>query len=123
MYRLDRLMRSGIADTLRVVDELRPAGCHLVTISDGFRPRRPAADVVLAVMAWAAKMERLATSERISAARERLAEEGRPWGRPSRFTQRNRAKMHDLRRSGKSIREIAVAMRIPRSSVAYAPRG
>jgi DNA invertase Pin-like site-specific DNA recombinase len=46
----------------------------------------PEAEVILAVMAWAAKMERLAINERIAAARERLAGEGRPWGRPPRLS-------------------------------------
>ena len=57
-----------------------------MTVADGFDLAGPVAEVVLAVMAWAAKMERLAINERIAAARERLAEEGRPWGRPSRIT-------------------------------------
>lgn len=51
----------------------------------------PAAEVVLAVMAWAAKMERLAINERISAARAQLEEEGRSWGRPPRFSPLERA--------------------------------
>jgi DNA invertase Pin-like site-specific DNA recombinase len=120
VYRLDRLARSGIRDTFEVVEELRAHGCKLVTVSDGFDLEGPAAEVVLAVMAWAAKMERLAINERISAARERLAAEGRPWGRPSRFSASDIEKMRAYRCSGKSIRDIAVALKIPRSSVAYA---
>ena len=53
-------------------------------MADGFSLDGPAAEVVLAVMAWAAKMERLAIAERISAARERIESEGGRWGRPSR---------------------------------------
>jgi DNA invertase Pin-like site-specific DNA recombinase len=119
VFKLDRLARSGIRDTFEVVEELRSHGCDLVTVADGFDLNGPAAEVVLAVMAWAAKMERLAINERISAARDRLASEGRPWGRPSRFTRAERERMRALRGAGKTIRQIAVALKVPRSSVAY----
>ena len=120
VYRLDRLARSGIRDTFEVVEELRAHGCKLVTVSDGFDLEGPAAEVVLAVMAWAAKMERIAINERISAARERLESEGKPWGRPSRFTPSDRRRITSLRKRGRTIREISVALKLPRSSVAYA---
>src|SRR6266852_4760025 len=85
VYRLDRLTRSGIRDTLEVVEELRAAGVELVTVADGFDLEGPAAEIVLCVMAWAAKMERLAINERISAARDRVEAEGGAWGRPRRM--------------------------------------
>lgn len=78
VFRLDRLTRSGIRDTLAVVEELRRGGCELVTVSDGFDLGGPAADVVLAVLAWAAQMERAALGERITAARA----SAETWGRP-----------------------------------------
>jgi DNA invertase Pin-like site-specific DNA recombinase len=71
-------------------------------------------------MAWAAKMERLAINERISAARARLEQEGRSWGRPPRLTPLERARIADLRRGGATIREIAVAVSAPRATVARA---
>ena len=120
VYRLDRLARSGIRDTFEVVEELRSAGVELISVSDGFSLDGPAAEVVLAVMAWAAKMERLAINERISAARERVEAEGRKWGRPSRFDASTLGKARALRDAGRSIREIAVAMKVPRSTVARA---
>jgi DNA invertase Pin-like site-specific DNA recombinase len=33
---LDRLRRSGIADTLQVVQELERHGCEVVSVADGF---------------------------------------------------------------------------------------
>lgn len=78
VFRLDRLTRSGIRDTLDVVEELRRGGCELVTVADGFELGGPAADVVLAVLAWAAQMERAALGERIAAARA----SAETWGRP-----------------------------------------
>jgi DNA invertase Pin-like site-specific DNA recombinase len=119
VFKLDRLTRSGIRDTFEVIEELRAHGAELVSVSDGFALDGPAAEVVLAVMAWAAKMERLAINERISAARERVEAEGRSWGRPSRFTRADRRRMEEMRDAGKTIREIAISMKVPRSSVAY----
>jgi DNA invertase Pin-like site-specific DNA recombinase len=120
LYRLDRLTRSGIRDTFEVVEELRAHGVQVVSVGDGFALDGPAAEVILAVIAWAAKMERLAINERISAARERLEAEGRPWGRPPRLSEAECARLRALRNQGRSVRDIAVAMKVPRSTVARA---
>lgn len=120
LYRLDRLTRSGIRDTFEVIEELRAHGVQVVSVSDGFALDGPAAEVILAVIAWAAKMERLAINERISAARERLEAEGRPWGRPPRLSEAECARLRALREQGRSVRDIAVAMKVPRSTVARA---
>lgn len=117
VYRLDRLTRSGIRDTLDLVEELRRAGVDLVTIADGFDLNGPAAEIILAVMAWAAKMERLAINERIAAARARLEAEGRPWGRPKRLSPAQVAAVCADRAAGRTVREIAQARRIPRSTM------
>lgn len=117
IFRLDRLTRSGIRDTFEVVEELRAHGCEIVSVSDGFSLDGPAAEVVLAVMAWAAKMERLAINERIAAARERLAAEGRPWGRPPRLSAHQVAAIRADHKAGRTIREIAQARKVPRSTV------
>src|SRR5712671_5886821 len=97
VYRLDRLTRSGIRDTLGVVSELRQNGCEVVSIADGFDLNGPAAEIVLAVLSWASQMERLAINERISAARARGEAEGRKWGRPSRFDAAGLARVKALR--------------------------
>jgi DNA invertase Pin-like site-specific DNA recombinase len=120
LYRLDRLTRSGIRDTFEVIEELRAHGVQVVSISDGFALDGPAAEVILAVIAWAAKMERLAINERISVARERMEAEGRPWGRPPRLSEAECVRLRTLRDQGRSVRDIAVAMKVPRSTVARA---
>lgn len=122
VYRLDRLARSGIRDTFEVVEELRRHGVDLVSVSDGFSLDGPAAEVVLAVMAWGAKMERLAISERIAAARERVEAEGRKWGRPSRLDAEGVARVKALRAEGRSLRQIAVALKVPLATIARAAR-
>jgi site-specific DNA recombinase len=120
VYRLDRLTRSGIRDTFELLEELRAHGVEVVTVADGFDLQGPAAEVVLAVMAWSAKMERLAINERISAARDRMEAEGRPWGRPPRLAGLDLARARELRAEGRSIREVAIAMKVPRSTIARA---
>src|SRR3954471_2098860 len=117
VYRLDRLTRSGIRDTFEVVEELRTAGAELVTVADGFTLDGPAAEVILAVMAWAAKMERLAINERIAAARRRVEAEGGRWGRPRRMDDAQVKRAAELRGKGLSVRQIATRMRLPKSIV------
>ncbi|MCA3014821.1 MAG: recombinase family protein [Myxococcaceae bacterium] len=120
VFRLDRLTRSGIRDMFEVVEEIRANGCELVTVADGFDLSGPAAEVVLAVMAWAAKMELVARGERVAAARDRLEAEGRAWGRPSRLTEDQRERIYELKKAGKTIRKIAAVVKVPRSTVARA---
>lgn len=103
-----------------MVEELRGHGVEIVTVADGFSLDSPAAEVVLAVMSWAAKMERLAIGERIAAARERVEAEGRSLGRPKRVDAPTLPKACRLRVSGKTVREIAIALKVPRSTIAAA---
>ena len=68
----------------------------------------------------AAKMERLATRERIAAARERVAAAGGRWGRPARTARLDVKRAVALPAEGRSVRQIAVALNVPRSTVARA---
>lgn len=120
VFKLDWLTRSGIRDTCEVIEELRAHGGQVVSVADGFDIEGPAAEVVLAVMAWAAKMERIAINERISAARGRLEAEGKRWGRPARLGKSERERALAMRAAGRSIREIAGALKVPKSTVARA---
>src|SRR6267378_7417204 len=65
-------------------------------------------------------MERLAINERITAARERVEAEGRKWGRPPRLTDQDRTKVVALACQRRTIRQIAVALKIQKSTVARA---
>lgn len=120
LFRLDRLTRTGIADTLMTLEELRAGGVEVVSVADGFDLNGPHAEVIIAVMAWAGKMERLATAERIAAARERIEAQGGRWGRPSRVDRATRTRAAAMHAAGKSVREIARALHVPRSTIARA---
>jgi DNA invertase Pin-like site-specific DNA recombinase len=117
VYRLDRLTRSGIRDTLDLIEEFRRGGCQLVSIADGFDFQGPTAEVVLAVLAWGARMERLAIRERISSARERVRAKGGAWGRPRRMTDEQRRRANVLFDCGHSVRQIAMLLKVPRATV------
>ncbi|MBI3206667.1 MAG: recombinase family protein [Myxococcales bacterium] len=104
VFRLDRLTRSGIRDTLGLIEELQRHGVDVVSVADGFDLNGTAAEVVLAVMAWAAKMERVAINERIAAARERVESDGGRWGRPRRMGRDEVERAADMRASGRTVR-------------------
>lgn len=128
IYRLDRLTRNGIRDTLKIVQDLQTSGATLETIADGFRINQES-ELVLAVLAWAAQMERNAIAERISAARERIEADGGTWGRPRRVNNKTVEKIKQMAKT-KSIRSVAVALKIPRATISdvlsekgpYAPK-
>lgn len=125
VFRIDRLTRRGIRDTLAIVEDFQRWGVTLVTVADGFDLTGPTGSVILAVMAWAAQMERQALGERISAARERVEAEGGRWGRPRRIDPGtlDRARKMRLGPERMTIREIAVALKIPRATLAAALSG
>jgi DNA invertase Pin-like site-specific DNA recombinase len=129
VFRLDRLTRTGIADTLDMLRELREHGVEVVNLRDGFSVPPPQAtgsavavgQLVLAVLAWAAEMELHTRRERIAARRELAAERGEAWGRPSRTDARTREAImdaYDGGEAGVSIRDLAQRFKLPRSTVA-----
>lgn len=122
VFRLDRLTRTGIRDTLALVHELGDAGVTIRTIADGFDVHGVAGDVVIAVMAWAAQMEREALSERIRAARERVEKSGGRWGRPRRVDRATLERARKLRAVGHTMRYVAQAVKVPRATIARALR-
>ncbi len=117
LFRLDRLTRSGIRDTLEVLSELRDGGCEVIAVSDGFPLTGPYAEVVIAVMSWASAMELRAKNERIAAARERVEAEGGTWGRPKRMSEALVDRAVAMRNAGRTIRYISMALKVPKSTV------
>lgn len=118
IYRIDRLSRTGIRDTFHLVEDFRSRGVQIVTVADGFAMDGVGADIVLAVLAWAAQMEREAIGERISDAHDRVSAAGLPWGRPRRVDVPTALKIaSEHRDEGRSVRELAMAYGVPRSTI------
>ena len=119
-YRYDRISRGGIRSLLSVIERLAEYGCRVESVADGFSMQGPAAEIVMACLAFAGRMELEAIRERQKAAQERLRLQGRSWGRPSRLTRQDREKIAALSTAGHSIRSIAVRMKVPRATVGRA---
>ncbi len=117
VWRLDRLSRSGIADTLSAVQHVRVCGAELVSVADQVAlDGGAAAELVLAVLAWCAQIERSKIRENQEAARARMAREGRPWGRPP-LPPALIDEARELASRGLSVREIARTLKKSKSWV------
>lgn len=116
VYRLDRLCRGGILEVFNLVHEFRAHGCKLETIGDGFSLDGPAGDVILAVFAWVAEMERNTIRERTAVARAAVEAAGGHWGRPKKTDEHTRERIRKMAET-KTVRQIAVALKIPKSTV------
>lgn len=120
LFKLDRLTRSGVSDTFAVVSKLRKAGVTIHSVADNVTIK-PGEDVVSDVMLFAlglaAGLERVAINDRIAAARTRMEAAGEPWGRPPRMTAAQSETARRMHQDGRSVRDIAQALGVPRSTV------
>ena len=123
VFRIDRLSRSGMRDILNVVEEFRANGAELVTVADGFQLGGPCDDMLIAVMALGAQIERDAIGARIKEARKRVEASGGRWGRPRRVDPTTLKRAIQMSREGESLRAIARALKVSRSTLADAIAG
>ena len=119
VYRVDRLGRRGARDTFNVVHELESNGVEILNIGDPFSlaAENPMRDMLLAMMGWLAQMERNAIGERIAAARRRVERKGGRWGRPPRMTPMETERARELVKRGKTQRQIAMALKVPKATL------
>lgn len=119
VYALDRLSRGGICETLNMVRKLQQFNCQPRSVADGFSLGGPADEIILSVIAWAAQNERARILARIASARARVEATGGDWGRPRRIAKDDPiiAKIHQLKRQKKTVRQIAMSVHIPKSIV------
>ena len=125
VFKLDRLVRSGVADTFAVVDELRRAGVTSIAVADNLKivPDKEdvTSEVLIFALGLAARLERTAIGERISAARERVEAEGGRWGRPRRVDTPTLERARVMRAEGRTVRENRGGAQIfPGSTIAGA---
>ena len=123
VYRIDRFCRSGIRDMFRVITELRECGCDVVTVADGFSLSAAGSDIVIAVLAWAAEMERTAIGERVSAARQRVEASGGHWGRPRTAGKVVERQIREMSAKNASQRQIERELGVSRSTIRRVLRG
>lgn len=115
VWKLNRISRSGMVDTLSFVDEVRRSGARLVSVSENFPLDGPASQMVIAALAFAAELEREQIRENQLAARARLEAAGRTWGRPP-LPPHKRDAAALLASQGKSPKEIARELQISRTA-------
>ncbi|HYS21205.1 MAG TPA: recombinase family protein [Gemmatimonadales bacterium] len=118
IWSLDRLGRGGIAQVAGIVAKLDAAGVGLVSVREPWADSTgPVRDLLVSIFAWVAAQERARLLERLAAARARLEKQGRRWGRPRRLDAAQVQRIREMKAAGKFTRQIAVAVRTPRSTV------
>jgi DNA invertase Pin-like site-specific DNA recombinase len=122
VFKLDRVTRSGVADTYAVIEELRRGGCELHAPGDNLVVKPTGSDDLVSEcivfgLALGAREQRQAINDNIAAARERLAAQGKSWGRKPTLTHSDVEKARALAASGLSVRQVAVQMKVKRSTV------
>ena len=127
VFRLDRISRGGIPAMFRVLKTLQGAGVRVYSVSETWwDPEAPTAELILAVLAWAAEFESRAIGERVAAGiaarRAEAARRGRPflWGR-ARVSAVTRdpdlpSRARQLRTAGKSWTRVARDLGVSRTT-------
>ena len=118
VWSLDRFSREGMAATIAHLQRLNSHGIafrsfteeHLSTENELVR------NILLAVLASLAKLEREKISQRTKAGLERARAEGKILGRP-KFSDGDRAKLRNALDTGDSWHAVSIAARIPYSTV------
>lgn len=110
VWALDRLSREGMVAIIGYLQRLAAASVsfHSYTEPALSTDNEMVRDIVLAVMASLAKVERQRISERVCAGLDRARAAGKHLGRP-RLDDERRAKVRDLLMEGVSIRRAALA--------------
>ena len=105
-YRLDRLTRTGIKDTLQILQTLDSLGIVYHSLKEElFRNHGPLGHLIVSIHATFAQVERQAISERTKSGLQKARKAGKTLGRPRRVIDRDRVQA--ARDQGVSVSEIA----------------
>lgn len=82
VWALDRIVREGAEDALRVFRQFRQRGCIVVSVKESWLNGSPEVqDILIAFAGWMAERESARRGERIRAGLARRQAEGKPVGR------------------------------------------
>lgn len=116
-WSLDRFSREGVLETLQHLQQLNSYGVNWRSFREPYLDSCGVfRDAVLSILATIAKQERVRLSERTLAGLARARRQGKTLGRPKVVC--DRSKIHDMRRAGKSLGEIAAHFDMAKSTVA-----
>jgi DNA invertase Pin-like site-specific DNA recombinase len=121
VLRLDRFGRS-LQNLLENLNVIRSRGKFFEAVDQGLKiseKKDPMNDFMLAILGAAAEFERELISERVRDGMARARNENKKIGRPVVLEQKgvNSSRLLELKREGKSIREISQLVGIKRSTV------
>jgi putative DNA-invertase from lambdoid prophage Rac len=120
VWALDRFGRSMYGNVALVV-ELDALGVQLRSWKETWLDTGgPTRNLLIAILSWVAEWERSRLVERTRAGMERARAQGKHIGRRHRLSPRERDQVRAMKREGRSIRGIAVALKCPKSTVARA---
>jgi putative DNA-invertase from lambdoid prophage Rac len=119
VYGLDRLGRS-LRDLLVLLDELAAGGCAVISLRESIDLTTPTGRLLVHLIAALAEFERELIRERVRSGLARVQATGRtrsgnPVGRPRRDV--DLQAVHRLRAQGRSWRQVAVALKVPRGTL------
>jgi DNA invertase Pin-like site-specific DNA recombinase len=109
---LDRVARD-VVRLVMTLDELERAGAYVVSLREGIDFRGPMGRAMASLLGAVAEIERAAIRDRVRAGMLNAKARGKTFGRP-RFvpSEEELARMLEMKSEGRSIREIAAAMRV-----------
>ncbi len=114
VWRFDRFARSS-KQLAMALDEFQHLGIDFVSFQEQIDTSTPMGKMVFTVMGAVAELERNITIERIHGGLRRAKEKGKTFGRPR--VEISPASLTDMQTRGYSIRKMAMALGVPRSTI------
>jgi DNA invertase Pin-like site-specific DNA recombinase len=114
VWRFDRFARSS-THLLTALDEFRKLGLHFVSLHEAVDTSTPLGVMVFTIVAAVSQLEREIIRERVTAGLRRAKADGIKLGRP--VAQIDAVKLQEMRQQGHSLRTIANALGVSKSTV------
>jgi DNA invertase Pin-like site-specific DNA recombinase len=115
-WKLDRLGRSA-KNVLEIIEDLRGRGIEYRSITEGLDTSKPFGRFALTILAAISEMERETIVERVRAGIAARRRAGGRIGRPDSMAPEQLEHARDLVKSGRSLRETARMIGVPRSTL------
>ena len=122
VWKLDRLARS-VRHLTMLAGELEALGVDLIVPGQAIDTSTPTGRLLFNVLGSIAEFERDLIRERVVAGMRAAQRRGAAIGRPQRLQEDQRDRIVRLRRSGRSLREIAALLGVSKSTIGRALQG